>query len=141
VGTTQERYQQMQATQQNPNTNTADNAAHAAQVARTALVENEIPCIRRPRMANNVMDQILSCFQELIDSNYSNKAIVFSSCGPGTPTRQTAEIRQVCAQVLSDATNIPVVYSKSTNSTLGGPGNYDTSEAGHAIVRPTYNRP
>jgi len=50
----------------------------------------------------------------LIDSNYSNKAIVFSSCGPGTPTRQTAEIRQVCAQVLSDATNIPVVYSKST---------------------------
>jgi len=132
VNTTQRDYQQMQRRQQVPNT-----AANHKGVARTALVDNQIPCARSPQMANDVMDQILSCFQELIVDNWENKAIVFSSCGPTTPTPQTAQVREVCAKVLSDATNIPVVYSKGPCRSLCGAGNYDTCEAGHALVRPT----
>ena len=138
VNTTEIRYQQMQVTQPNPNPN-ADN--WAKQVARKALVVDQIPCTRSPKMGNFYMGEILACFETLIDRSNINNAIVFSSCGPKTPTPKTAEVRQVCAQVLSDATNIPVVYSKSTCRSLCEPGNYDTCEAGHEIVRPTYNRP
>jgi len=136
ASTTQARYQQMLNSQRNPNT--ADNAAR---VARTALVNDQRPCARWPRMANPVMDQILSCFETLIDRSNINNAIVFSSCGPKTRTPCNTALQRVCAQVLSDATNIPVVYSNSYNCTLSGAGNYDTCEAGHSIVRPTYNRP
>ncbi len=91
-------------------------------------------------------DEILNCFETLIDKRDPERALVFSSCGPLENNREgRAQVsnetgpalqQAICGRVLSDAIGLPVKYSNGDNCCFSG--RYDTCEMGHREVQPSY---